>query len=78
IVEDGDCYAVTHNKITMLLLKTDTQLLPVRNVTIEELSDYFLKEVLGDHKLIDKLKITALEMRVSSGPEQWGISRWER
>lgn len=78
IAEDEQYYLVTHNKITMPLLKTDTILLPVRNVTIEELSQYLLNEVLGDFSLIDELKIQSFEMRVSSGPDQWGISKWQR
>ena len=78
ITEDDDFYLVTHNQITMPLLKTDTMLLPVRNVTIEELSHYLLEQVLGDFKLVDELKIARFEMRVSSGPDQWGISVWER
>ena len=78
ITEEGDFYQVTHNEVTVPLLKTDTILLPVRNITIEELSHYLLKEVLGDHSLVDKLKIDTFEMRISSGPDQWGISKWQR
>lgn len=78
IRSDEQYHHVTHNGITMPLLKTDTILLPVLNVTIEEMSKYLLDEVLGDHSLIDELKIHKFEMRVSSGPDQWGISVWER
>ena len=78
IQEEGDYYLITHNNITQPLLRTDTLLLPIRNVTIEELSQYLLNEVLGDFKLVDELKIISFEMRVSSGPDQWGISRWDR
>ena len=77
IIEDeGEYYRVTHNKIPMYLLKTDTILLPIRNVTIEELSHYLLDEVVGDRSLIDELRIHQFEMRVSSGPDQWGIAKW--
>ncbi len=78
IKEGGDFYLITHNEITVPMLKADTILLPVLNVTIEELSQYLLGEVLADHKLIDELKISRFEMRVSSGPDQWGIAHWER
>jgi len=78
IQEEGDFYIVTHNNIPVPLLKTDTILLPIRNVTIEEMSHYLLEEVLDDHSLVDQLKIHQFEMRVSSGPDQWGIARWER
>ena len=78
IEEEGDFYLATHNNITVPFLQADTILLPVRNVTIEEVSHYLLGEVLGDFKLIDELKIHAFEMRVSSGPDQWGVSHWQR
>lgn len=78
ITDEGDFYHVTHNKITVPLLKTDTILLPIRNVTIEELSHFLLYETLGDFKLVDQLNIESFEMRISSGPDQWGISKWQR
>jgi len=78
IAEDGDYYRVTHNGIPMLLLKSDTILLPIRNVTIEELSHHLLAEVMGDGSLVDELKIHEFEMRVSSGPDQWGSAKWVR
>jgi len=78
IETDDVFHHITHNNITQPLLKTDTILLPILNVTIEEMSKYLLDEVLGDHSLLDELKIHQFEMRVSSGPDQWGISRWQR
>ncbi|MFT5138007.1 MAG: 6-pyruvoyltetrahydropterin/6-carboxytetrahydropterin synthase [Arenicella sp.] len=78
IIEEGDFYHVKHNHITMPLLKAETLLLPIRNVTIEEMSHYLLYETLGDFKLVDQLKIVKFEMRVSSGPDQWGVAQWLR
>lgn len=78
ITEDDDFFHITHNGITQPLLKTDTLLLPIRNVTIEELADYLLEEVLGDRNQVNELNIHRLEMRVSSGPQQWGVAVWER
>ncbi|MBT8115975.1 MAG: 6-carboxytetrahydropterin synthase [Arenicella sp.] len=78
IEEEGDYYRITHNKIPMMLLKSDTILLPIRNVTIEELSHYLLAEVIGDKALLDELRIHQFEMRVSSGPDQWGSAKWVR
>ncbi len=78
ITEDGDFYNVVHNDIAMPLLKTDTILLPIRNVTIEELSHYLLEELLGDFKLVNELGVVAMEMRVSSGPDQWASAQWQK
>jgi 6-pyruvoyltetrahydropterin/6-carboxytetrahydropterin synthase len=78
ITEDDDFYYIKHDNRTQPLLKTDTILMPVKNVTIESLSQYFLSEMVKDQAHLDALKIHAFEMRVSSGPNQWGISRWSR
>ena len=78
ITENGDYYTVTHNNIDMPLLKSDTLLLPILNVTIEELALYLLKELTQDRKLLDTLKIHGFEVRASSGPDQWARSRWDK
>jgi 6-pyruvoyltetrahydropterin/6-carboxytetrahydropterin synthase len=78
IEDDGDFHVVTHNNIAVPLLKTDTILLPIRNVTIDEMAHFFLEEVLGDRSLVTELKIHKIELRISSGPDQWGIASWER
>lgn len=77
ITEDNNYYLVEHDGRTQPLLKTDTILLPIKNVTIEELSHYLLEEVLGDMKLVEELGIVAFTMRVSSGPDQWGVAHWQ-
>lgn len=78
ISEDDDFYYVEHNGINMPLLKTDTILLPVLNVTIEELAYYLLSELIADRGLLEELKIHAFEMRVSSGPDQWARCSWDK
>ncbi len=78
IRQDEEFYHVTHNGITQPLLKTDTILLPVMNVTIESLAIYFLDMLTEDKAHLEKLGIRAFEMRVSSGPNQWGKARWVR
>ncbi len=75
---DEDYYYIKHNNITQPLLKSDTILLPVKNVTIESLSYYFLSLMVADKARLDELNITSFEMRVSSGPNQWGIACWSR
>lgn len=76
ISNDEQFYHIRHNGITMPLLKSDTLLLPLRNITIEELSGYLLDILREDQSLLDELAISAIELLVSSGPEQWGISHW--
>ncbi len=76
ISQDDDFYLIKHNGITQPLLKSDTLILPVKNITIECLSAYFLDLLVSDQQRIEACRIHAIEMRVSSGPNQWGISRW--
>ena len=58
-------------------LLRDVIILPVANVTVEALSQYFLDLMLGD-PAFSALPIHALAVRVSSGSGQWGESLWER
>ncbi len=58
-------------------LPRDVIILPVANVTVEALSQYFLDLMLSD-PAFSALPIHALAVRVSSGSGQWGESLWER
>jgi len=78
ITDDDDFYFVKHHGRTQPLLKTDTILLPVANITIESLAHYFLGLLTNDQATLDEHRIHNIEMRVSSGPNQWGIARWNR
>jgi len=78
IETDEQFHNITHNGITQPLLITDTILLPVKNVTIESLAHYFLGLMVADQDQLQELNITAFEMRVSSGPNQWGKANWHR
>ena len=78
ITEDDEFYFGKHNGRTQPLLKTDTILVPVANVTIESLAAYFLDLLVSDRTSLDKYRIQAFEVRISSGPNHWGIARWNR
>lgn len=78
ISEDDDYFFIKHNGRTQPLLKTDTILLPVANITIESLAVYFLEILVSDRKTLDECRIQAFEVRVSSGPNQWGKANWSR
>lgn len=54
-------------------LSRDVVLLPIRNTTVEELSQWFLQELLGNSVIRD-LPIHAIELRIASGSGQWGIA----
>jgi 6-pyruvoyltetrahydropterin/6-carboxytetrahydropterin synthase len=60
----------------IVLLARDLLLLPIRNVTIEELAALLLDR-LRDRPELAGQPIHAIELGVSSGLGQWAFSRWE-
>ncbi len=78
IEPEGNQYRVEFNNEVMWFLQSDTLLLPILNVTVEELANYILetivsKECLGQDILCDMISHV---VRVSSGPGQSGSSVW--
>ena len=78
IDEEGDYYRVRHHLDDLLLLKKDTLLLPLRNTTVEDLSQYLLEKLVEDRAFLEQQDIRQIEVMVSSGPGQTGSSRWQR
>lgn len=58
-------------------LKRDVVILPICNITIEELSHWFLQQLLQDAAEIEKHQIQSIEIKVFNGPAQAGGSKWE-
>jgi len=75
VEEEGDYYRVRFANDEMLFLKADTLLLPIRNTTIEELSNYLLNRLRELSKADDFIE---LELFVSSGDGQKASSHWLR
>ena len=73
IEEDGENYRVTFDGQDMLFLRSDTQVLPMRNVTVEELSRYLLDQLLRDSAADD---LREIQLCVASGPGQKGCTSW--
>lgn len=57
-------------------LERDVLLLPIRNVTIEELAPLLLGR-LRDHPEIVVMTIRSIELGVSSGRGQWAVAEWQ-
>ena len=74
IEEDGDYYRVTHDADSLLFLKADTLVIPVRNTTVEDLSWYLLQQLVEDKAFLEAQDIREIEVMVSSGPGQTGSS----
>jgi len=56
-------------------LPRDVLVLPVRNITVEELASWFVQQ-LQDDAAIQALGLQKLSLRVSSGPGQWAAATW--
>ena len=76
IVEEGLEYRVNFHNEQMRFLVADTLLLPIRNTSVEEFAAYLLEEFLKDSDILN-YQIRNLEIRVSSGPGQWGSCQWQ-
>jgi 6-pyruvoyltetrahydropterin/6-carboxytetrahydropterin synthase len=75
VVESGACYRVTHGGQEMLFLQSDTLVLPIRNATVEEFSNYLLQRLLADSAGDD---LREIELCVASGPGQKGCANWRK
>jgi len=52
-------------------------LLPVRNITVEELSNYLLGQLEQQLDFV-ALDISSLTLKCSSGEGQWALATWHR
>ena len=74
ISEKDKYYSVIHHHDELLLLKSDTLLLPIKNTTVEEYSNWLLQELVLDKALMATCPISEISITVSSGPGQSGSS----
>jgi 6-pyruvoyltetrahydropterin/6-carboxytetrahydropterin synthase len=73
IEEDGLNYRVLYDQDVMLFLRKDTLILPICNVTIEELAFYLLDQLKTQCAADD---VRELELSVSSGSGQSASALW--
>ena len=69
----GACFRVSFAGEEMLFLQSDTQVLPIRNATVEEFSYYLLQGLLEASADDD---LHEVELCVASGPGQKGCASW--
>jgi len=73
VEEAGSCYRVTFDGEQMHFLQSDSQVLPIRNATVEEFSHYLLQRLLAVSAADD---LREIELCVASGPGQKGCASW--
>lgn len=77
--EEDDTYhyfIFNHEKIPFL--KHDVTLLPVTNITIEELSRWFIAELVRDKAELVRHRLEKIVVKVFSAPGQSASHTWER
>ncbi len=78
IEDQGVYYHAIFNGEAIPFLKSDVIILPLSNITLEELSKWFVEKILEDKNFIEEEKIQSLMIKVFNGPDQSASFRWER
>lgn len=78
IKEEGDNYQVTYNNEKMTFLKSDTKILPLENITSEELASWFLQKLISDEAFLTEKQILAIEVGVSTTRGQIAFQSWRQ
>jgi 6-pyruvoyltetrahydropterin/6-carboxytetrahydropterin synthase len=74
--ETPDMWIAHYGQEKIPFLKRDVVILPVCNVTIEELSHWFLQQLTQDKATLKQHHIQKLSIRVFNGPGQSGGATW--
>lgn len=75
LVKDGDYTVAKFHNERLPFLNRDVKLMPVRNITVEELAHWFMSELTQDED-VSNLPIKRMQLRISSGPGQWASTIW--
>ena len=76
--DTGDMWLAHFNNERIPFLKRDVVILPVTNVTIEELSHWFLEQLLTHREQINKHAIQKITIKVYNGPGQSSAAHWQK
>lgn len=74
--DKGDMWFAHFNQEKIPFLKRDVLILPITNVTIEELSQWFLLQLTQDVLTLQKDSIHGITVSVFNGPGQSGAASW--
>lgn len=78
VEEEENYYCAYFANEKLYFLKRDVTLLPLTNITVEELSRWFVEQLTKDTADLQKNNIQAITVKVFSGPGQCGSAslRW--
>jgi len=74
--EEGDYWMATFNHRRLPFLKEDVVLLPLTNITIEELANWFLRGLTVDLAELSLHCIDGVQVDVYNGPGQSSGAQW--
>ncbi len=78
-VDSDETYIYAHfNQQKMPFLKSDVILMPLRNISVEELSAWIVEQLIADPTRIEKHEIDKITVKVFSAPGQSGSTTWVR
>lgn len=76
-IEENEKFYIAHfNDEEIPFNKRDAKILPVTNITIEELSNLILMQLIEDKKDLERNQIQAITIKVSSSPGHFASSTW--
>lgn len=76
--EDDDYYYFTFNHKKIPFLKEDVKIMPMTNITVEELSRWLVEQLIEDREELDRHFIEKVLVKVYSAPGQSGSYEWNR
>lgn len=76
--EDETYYYFTFNHKKIPFLKEDVTILPLTNITVEELSRWFINELIRDKAELLRHQIEHIVVKVFSAPGQSASHSWQR
>lgn len=78
VVEDGGRVTALFADEAIPFLKRDVTILPVKNVTLEELSRVFGEGLVADQQKLADDGVVGVTVKCASGPGQWASWQWKR
>jgi 6-pyruvoyltetrahydropterin/6-carboxytetrahydropterin synthase len=76
ITTDENACHILFGEEKFLIPVGDVRILPVVNITIEELSQWFVNRLIEDQKELSENHIRAITIKVFSAPGQCGSANW--
>lgn len=74
--EHDDHYWIYFNQEKLFFNKTDIVILPILNVTVEELSQWFLNQLVANTHELKEHAIKKIIIKIASSPGQSGSACW--